>query len=53
MGGCPAVSMRKLRGVGRICEFYNEDALLEHMRLFVEYGVSLKDKTQTAKEVRA
>jgi len=51
MGGCPAVSFGKSRETERICEFHDEDTLLEHMRLFVEYRVSLKDKT--AKEVRA
>ena len=47
MGGCPAVSLRKLPGLTRrLCEFHNEETLLEHMKLFVEYGVPLKDKTK-------
>lgn len=52
-GRVPVVSFRKPYGAERICEFYNEEALLEHMRLFVEYRVSLKDKTKPVREVRA
>ena len=43
MGGCPAASMKKLPTLeGRVCEFYREEDLIRHLKIFIRHGVSLE-----------